>query len=65
MFVEQFNALRGLCKRNYDHENAIKTAIALTVLASATLAMSACENTYKGAGRDLDNVRDEMKDGWN
>lgn len=46
-------------------KNIIKSAILLTVLASVTLVISACENTYKGAGRDLDGVSDEMKDGWN
>lgn len=37
--------------------------IAALILCGTTL--SACENTYKGAGRDLDNVSDEMEDGFN
>ncbi len=46
-------------------KKTIRIGTLLTIITTATIAMSACENTYKGAGRDLDNVSDEMKDGWN
>ena len=38
--------------------------VLIALLASIT-ALGACENTYRGAGQDLDEVSDEMKDGYN
>lgn len=41
-----------------------KLTIIIAVLLLCGTALTACENTYRGAGRDLDNVSDEMEDGF-
>ena len=37
--------------------------LALT-LGGATVALSACENTWRGAGQDVENVGEEMQDDY-
>lgn len=39
----------------------LKLAILITGFAAAALAMTACENTWHGAGRDVENIGEDMQ----
>lgn len=39
-----------------------QTALAVTILITAGFAVSACSNTMKGAGRDIENAGEAVQD---
>jgi predicted small secreted protein len=60
-----FLKINGITLRGFVMTGRYKTMMFLALALCGTIALSACENTYRGAGRDMEKVSHEMQDGYN
>jgi predicted small secreted protein len=44
--------------------NALKTLVLLMTIMAGTVGLAACENTWRGAGQDIEETGAEMSDSY-